>query len=1377
MNTITKRALRYVMRFLLCIIFIISAALLVLNFWIVPRISEYRNYIEAYLSKVIETPVSIGQISASRFGLLPQIELYDLQFSNPDGTNGLKIERVRASLSGKALLGFELRLHEITLEQPELLILRHDNGHFWVAGIDVTAFAEARSLSEVSAATTYEVPGIVLWLLRQPQINIRDGIARWVDETTNAPEFELRDIDAMLYSSGHDHAIRIEATPPNEWGERFTLEFALVEPVWARAAHPLNWNANAHVVFPRVDIQELPRYIKLPIELVQGVGFLEVNAIFKDGELTESQATFNMPEIEVITRPDLAPIHLQDFKGSISGTWQQNTLRFQTQDLTFCFTPDMAFANSTSKPQVWPPSLLDASWYFDEDGHLNGGILKTGEVNLPILSQLALGLPLPEVAQRVLSEMDAQGQIEYLDLQWQGAAKAPTYYAFNGSVRDVKILAGAAPPILPGKKIAVGRPGVDGLRLSFAVSQGRGNVELSIVNGSVTLPGLYDDPKIQVDQLTASIELEQLNHEQIRIDIPNLDIIAPGAKLAAQLYWISPDRQNIDDTAGYFSMAGTLTDGQAEFVHRYLPNSIQSKVRDYLYAALISGTVPQATVQIEGSLADFPYHENETGIFLIAGNIENATYAFAPAVVQPPGQAPWPVLTQVNGYAEFTGKGMRITQATGKIQNASSSFFTVREVSIPNWGISDTHVLVDATISGEANELLAVINESAIGKNLLKGLLALAEVSGRLESQLALDIMIDHMPDTTVTGTIKLENNTASLWPFVPVLENAQGLLTYTEKGFRASQVRAQTLGGEVHGNIELSLQQGLEISLNGNMTAQGFISDPNWGRLLLPDMGWLKGQTAYTFEAHYENGLQTMVWTSDLAGLAMDLPDPLHKPADLAYPVQVRLTPLPTNKQFLPMLIEINTDAEPAGFPRVHASYVLDDSSGQAQIIQGALGINTSPAMPLTGTSAAIMLNTLDIPQWQAFIHRQPTALATLADHPRLQASNLILPIWWPQQITASIDELQLTQHVHTQNATIGIERQNNDWQAEITSTNIAGQMYWQTNDAYAADAGKLSAQFSRLWMTRRSDLPNEDHVSENVLSPSENIFTLLPNLHFRVNHFRLDQMNLGSLTVQASIDNSVPDTRWKIERLTLVSGSSILEASGHWEQTHPASTSIDLILQTQDTGELLELLGHNRLVANGKGELRGHLSWQAMPYDIDIATLNGNLRVNLQKGTILFVNAGVGRIFNALSLQSLPNRLSLDFRDLVDSGLAFDEINSEMQIENGVIDLHTLNLDSMSAEVQITGQLDMVAHTQNLKVIVSPKFDMGAASIAVAAVNPVAGIGSLVAQMMLKMPLQHMAIRTYYVYGLWEKPVVSNTPFAPVQQNVPPKPKDGHS
>jgi len=48
----------------------------------------------------------------------------------------------------------------------------------------------------------------------------------------------------------------------------------------------------------------------------------------------------------------------------------------------------------------------------------------------------------------------------------------------------------------------------------------------------------------------------------------------------------------------------------------------------------------------------------------------------------------------------------------------------------------------------------------------------------------------------------------------------------------------------------------------------------------------------------------------------------------------------------------------------------------------------------------------------------------------------------------------------------------------------------------------------------------------------------------------------------------------------------------------------------------------------------------------------------VEANKGQFVKLDPGVGKLLGILSLQSLPRRLSLDFRDIFTEGLAFDEV-----------------------------------------------------------------------------------------------------------------------
>ena len=106
--------------------------------------------------------------------------------------------------------------------------------------------------------------------------------------------------------------------------------------------------------------------------------------------------------------------------------------------------------------------------------------------------------------------------------------------------------------------------------------------------------------------------------------------------------------------------------------------------------------------------------------------------------------------------------------------------------------------------------------------------------------------------------------------------------------------------------------------------------------------------------------------------------------------------------------------------------------------------------------------------------------------------------------------------------------------------------------------------------------------------------------------------------------------------------------------------------------------------------------------------------------EGQFLKAEPGVAKLLGVLSLQSLPRRLALDFRDVFQSGFAFDRIDGDAKITNGVAQTRNLRMRGVQALVLMEGQADLAQETQNLRVFVVPELNAGAASLAYAAINP---------------------------------------------------------
>src|SRR3989442_8224829 len=131
------------------------------------------------------------------------------------------------------------------------------------------------------------------------------------------------------------------------------------------------------------------------------------------------------------------------------------------------------------------------------------------------------------------------------------------------------------------------------------------------------------------------------------------------------------------------------------------------------------------------------------------------------------------------------------------------------------------------------------------------------------------------------------------------------------------------------------------------------------------------------------------------------------------------------------------------------------------------------------------------------------------------------------------------------------------------------------------------------------------------------------------------------------------------------------------------------------------------------------------------------GQVNVSIDAGQFLKVQPGAARLLSVLSLQSLPRRLSLDFRDLFQEGFAFDNITGDVTIAQGVAKTNNLRMRGVQALVLMEGDADIAHETQDLRVVVVPEINAGTAALAYAVINPAFGLGAFLAQALLKKPL----------------------------------------
>ena len=152
----------------------------------------------------------------------------------------------------------------------------------------------------------------------------------------------------------------------------------------------------------------------------------------------------------------------------------------------------------------------------------------------------------------------------------------------------------------------------------------------------------------------------------------------------------------------------------------------------------------------------------------------------------------------------------------------------------------------------------------------------------------------------------------------------------------------------------------------------------------------------------------------------------------------------------------------------------------------------------------------------------------------------------------------------------------------------------------------------------------------------------------------------------------------------------------------------------------------------------------------------MTGQMKVAIESGQFLKAEPGAARLLSVLSLQSLPRRLSLDFRDLFAEGFAFDNVDGDVKIGQGMAATNNLRMRGAAAVVLMEGSADLERETEDLRVVVVPEINAGTASLAVAVINPAIGLGTFLAQYFLRKPLMAASTREFRVTGPWDDPKV---------------------
>ncbi len=853
-------------------------------------------------------------------------------------------------------------------------------------------------------------------------------------------------------------------------------------------------------------------------------------------------------------------------------------------------------------------------------------------------------------------------------------------------------------------------PGFTNLSGKLKIDQDQGKLDLNTKSASLSFPSVLRWP-VPADSLVGEVKW------QSKADALNVDINRLFIKNAHFNGSIDGSYQKRSDASQYIDLKAHAENVDAQYGRFYYPLSVSKETINWLDTSIISGKGSDVNLTLKGDLKDYPWN-GKNGLFKVTAKVNNAVLDYATG---------WPKLEGINLDMLFEGRRMELNVSNG---HSFGNQIKRAKVTIPDLVI-DKNVL---DVVGEAQGLVVdgvkFANNSPIEK-IASGFTDHLKTSGNGKLSLNLHIPLTNLDASKIKGSYSVINGSMQS-ESIPELTKLNGTLEFTESSVSANNVNAMAYGGPAQFSMNTDKSHSILI------TAKGRVSDTGLRKAfgsLIPNS--VTGGADWSAKALVANGQTEASIKSNLIGINSNLPFPLGKTAGEAMQLVIE------KKQITPTqdLVKLNLgDA-------INGRIVRISQNGITKIDKGDIAINAPAEI---GNNKGITLHgnldAIDVDDWMDQLDKNTSTTA---------------------QSGVSINRVDLTaNHLdmfdrRINSAKIIAKPADRAWLINLKSDEITGDIKWNPEGN-----GKVTANLSSLIFPEATP----DAVKKDTNNAPIQLKVKYPALDIVADNFEINKKKMGRLELQAKEQLG----NWGIDKLRLINPDGVLSANGEWNNwKRKPNTLVRFNWDISDMGKALKRFNYGELAKGGTAEISGQLRWAGSPHEFDIPNLAGNIHLDAKKGQILKAEPGVARLFGVLSLQNLPRRLTLDFKDLFSSGFAFDKISADVNINKGIMYSDNFKMEGPAAKVEIKGDTDLDKETLHLHVRATP-FISDTVSLAAFAGGPAVGAAAYVAQKILKDPLNKIAETEYEIVGTWTdpqerdtKPSILNKPSSLLQFN----------
>ncbi|MEO1593713.1 MAG: YhdP family protein [Pseudomonadota bacterium] len=1255
-----------------------------------PQVPEYRDEIIARLSEAVDGDVSFDRLDARWRLRGPELVFHDVVIGERLGERrirAIEVTQITVGVSlGRLLTGRELEVRRIGITGAAL-DLRRDDAGWWFQDALILPVANAGT-DVAGGEDAVQVPqGLQLPLGDALDLSLEDVALRYEDRGNGREPLSFDLLSAGVRLDGRE--LRVDATMSPD-GDDARVSVLVTGALADRNLDGLiggDWSLSTDVEQVSADLMRriLPPNWRLP---QSGRTDVEADAELRGGALLAAVVTLDAERlvppdggdesivagrIEWSSSDDGWLLAVSDFVvGVADRQWPAANLTLQFESGAGADTLRVDAANVTVYDVPYLASFLPGRW---AQALLDSGVSGTlrqgnGQVRFA-----------PD------QNLDSLGLKDLIDYEVDAA--------FDGI----------------GLAASEGRPGASNLTGALRATREAGRLQLDTRDATLQVPGVFS-ADIAVDRVDGTL-VWRASDRGISVLSDALQVAARGFEANANLQVLLPG----DGAAPEVDLQADWSIDDIARARSLLPDGVMKpKLTDWLNRALVAGRINDGSFELRGSLDQFPFDESP-GVFRMTGRAQGVTLAYGRG---------WPAITSLS--ADVVLDGMRLSTERNRglsgnvpFQNARVAFEDLRTAVLD----------INATGNAALETLYIFVGDSPV-RRLFGEQYARMSFAGGSEYDISMQVPLRDVRSFTIDATIDVNDATFALDYIPHAVTELVGQVRIDRQGVYAEDATGVLLGQPLRIDMapEGTPEDGqLVIRGRGRIDAAALI-----GPLGLPLEGRAEGATPFEAVVNLPRRRQplnatdaapetprrpvTVVATSDLAGLAIDLPYPAGKAAEEVFAADARMT------------ISDTLDLQAGLANRIDIA-LRAARDGDAQLVFDRMTLHLGEGRALLPSVPGVFID-------------GNTDRLRLGDWLSLQLADTG---WMTDNLVSAAVEVAdlfvVGQRIRDVRASL--ERSGDDWLVDVQSEAIEGAISIPRD---------LRGGSPVVLDMRKLHLLEADPEASGDADP-----TAFPPLRVRAASFALGDQDFGAL--DATIDKVADGL--EVSRIATAAPAFRIEGEGAWRLAPGVEAGSRTVLTAEltstDVKRMMNSLGYEPGINAAELESAFDVAWDGGPSATFVASLDGEVSVRISNGTLDDVEPGAGRVVGLMSVAELPRRLALDFRDVFQKGFNFDEIVGDFRLVNGDAYTCNLRLAGPSADVALIGRASLDRRNYNQTAVVGVKVGNTLPAVGAVVAGPQVGAALLLFSQIFKKPLQGMTQVYYQINGSWDEPGIERT------------------